>query len=140
MSGSGVREVIFPARGAGGTSAPPSITGLASFTTTSAGVELSVMITGCVSGKSYPIHIHEGTSCESTMAQGPHWGPARGEGIPNIACGGSVGSTTLSRGKSDPTLTWTLGDMSESDVIGHVMVIHHADDTTKRIACGKVTK
>jgi len=30
--------------------------------------------------------------------------------------------------------------MSASDVIGHVVVIHDADDPTKRIACGKVSK
>jgi hypothetical protein len=104
-------------------------------------VDLNVMVTGCVAGKSYPIHIHEGTSCDNAMTQKGHWGPMRGEMIPNIMCGtGSVGSTSTGRDMSNPELTWSLGDMTESDVIGHVLVIHDADDPNVRIACGKVTK
>ena len=127
--------------GAGGRPALAKITGTATFITTSAGVDLAVMVTGCDAGKSYPIHIHEGMSCDSDMAQGAHWGPARGEGIPDVSCGtGGIGSTMVSRAKSDPMLAWSLGDVSDSDVIGHVVVIHDADEKTRRIACGKVTK
>jgi Cu/Zn superoxide dismutase len=127
--------------GSGGTRAiPTNLNGTATFNTTSSGVDLSVMVTGCIAGKSYPIHIHEGMSCESTMAQGAHWGPTRGEGIPDIVCGtGGVGSTMVSRAKTDPMLEWSLGDMRPSDVIGHVIVIHDADEKTLRLACGKVT-
>jgi Cu/Zn superoxide dismutase len=126
--------------GTGGAQAPASITGSASFASNASGVNLTVMVSGCQSGKQYPIHVHQGMSCESAMAQGGHWDMTRGEGIPNIACGGRMGATMVSRPKTDATTAWSVGDGSATDVIGHVVVIHDADDPTQRIACGVIVK
>jgi Cu/Zn superoxide dismutase len=126
--------------GAGGAQAPASISGSASFASNASGVNLTVMVSGCQSGKEYPIHVHQGMSCESAMAQGGHWDMTRGEGIPNIVCGGRSGATTASRPNTDATTAWSVGDGSATDVIGHVVVIHDADDPTQRIACGVIVK
>ena len=128
------------ASGAGGAQAPASITGSASFSSNATGVNLSVMVSGCQSGKEYPIHVHQGMSCESAMAQGGHWDMTRGEGIPNIVCGGRMGATQVMRAKTDAATAWSVGDGSATDVIGHVVVIHDADEPTQRIACGVITK
>ena len=124
--------------GAAGMEAPASITGSASFTTTSSGVNLTVMVGGCQSGKEYPIHVHQGSSCESAMTQGGHWDMTRGEGIPNIQCGGRNGVTMVMRADTDASTAWTVGDGSATDVVGRTVVIHDADDPTVRIACGVI--
>lgn len=126
--------------GAGGAEAPASIIGTASFASNPNGVNLTVMVSGCQSGKEYPIHLHEGGSCESAMTQGGHWDMTRGEGIPNIRCGGRAGATTLMRPKSDPSTAWSVGDGSPTDVVGRTVVIHDADDPMVRIACGVIAK
>jgi Cu/Zn superoxide dismutase len=114
--------------------------GSANFASNANGVNLTVMVSGCQSGKEYPIHLHQGSSCESAMTQGPHWDMTRGEGIPNIRCGGRQGATTVARAKTDASLAWSVGDGSESDVVGRTVVIHDADDPTIRIACGVIAK
>jgi hypothetical protein len=124
--------------GAGGADAPASITGTASFSSSSSGVSLMLMVSGCQMGKEYPIHIHQGSSCESEMAQGPHWDMTRGEGIPGIRCGMRQGATAVVRPNTDPATAWTIGDGSPTDVIGHVIVIHDADNPMQRIACGAI--
>jgi Cu/Zn superoxide dismutase len=114
--------------------------GSANFASGANGVNLSVMISGCQSDKEYPIHIHQGTSCESAMTQGAHWDTTRGEGIPNVKCGERQGATSVSRPSTDATLAWSVGDGTATDVVGHVVVIHDADEPTQRIACGVITK
>jgi hypothetical protein len=74
------------------------------------------------------------------MTQGGHWDMTRGEGIPNIKCGGRQGATTLMRAKTDATTAWSVGDMSATDVVGRTVVIHDADDPMIRIACGVIAK
>jgi hypothetical protein len=124
--------------GAGGTggTAPP-VTGTAVFTQVSSGVELGIALTNCSDGKSYPIHVHVGTSCMDTMAPGAHWDPPRGEGIPNLICSGSRASEMYTRADSDPK-PWSIGGSMDSNLVGHVVVLHDPDDTTKRIACGAI--
>jgi Cu/Zn superoxide dismutase len=130
-----------PARaGAGAVEAPASIMGSASFVSNPNGVSMTVMVSGCQSGKEYPIHLHQGSSCESDMTQGGHWDMTRGEGIPNIRCGGRQGATMVMRAKTDASTAWSIGDASASDVVGHTVVIHDADDPTLRIACGVIAK
>jgi hypothetical protein len=186
--------------GAGGSGAGAglaAISGTATFTNMGgAQVDVAIDITGCEDGKSYPVHIHEGTSCESAATQGAHWGapqslqlgaagaagdaaaagagggaaaagagaaghdaghagsggsaagagaagaggPAtsfqyRGEGIPDIKCTGTTGNTSAKRNSFDKRVTWSIGTMSESDVVGHVVVVH---DGAARIGCGKI--
>lgn len=126
--------------GAAGAEAPVSISGTANFSSGADGVTLTVMVSGCADGKQYPIHIHQGTSCESAEAQGPHWDMTRGENIPNVMCGGGQGVTMHTRAGSDPTTAWSVGDGSATDVVGHVIVIHDADIPSWRIACGVIAK
>jgi hypothetical protein len=114
------------------------VTGTVNFTKTASGVDAAISISGCVAGKSYPIHIHMGTSCADVAMQQAHWDPPRGEGIPNVPCTGTTGSETYSRASSDAK-PWTIGDPAESNIVGHVVVVHDADDPTTRIACGKIT-
>jgi hypothetical protein len=33
---------------------------------------------------------------------------------------------------------WSVGEAAESNVIGHVVVLHDPDDPMKRIACGQI--
>jgi hypothetical protein len=157
--------------------------GHATFTTASSTeVDVEIEVMGCDNGKSYPVHIHKGSSCDSIMTQGGHWGappapqplPAqyaagsgaggaagsggsnaaisghdaghaagsggavamyRGEGIPDIKCTGTTGVSAGQRDTTDNNLLWTIGTMNETDVVGHVLVIH---DGAERIACGKI--
>jgi hypothetical protein len=166
--------------GAGGSSAAGPITGSAVFTSTSTGVDVMITINGCVDTKSYPVHIHEGSSCTDVASQGPHWGAAaaaagsggsggaggaagsagksgaggtagsggaaggpamllRGEGIPEIMCKGTTGSSMLSRANTDPKLAWSVGGDMTTNVVGHVVVVHDPVAKTPRIACGKIT-
>ena len=59
----------------------------------------------------------------------------RGEGIPDLKCTGTTGTTLARRNTFDRTVNWTIGTMQESDVVGHVVVVR---DGTARIACGKI--
>jgi Cu/Zn superoxide dismutase len=111
---------------------------MATFTNLGSSVELSIGITSCVSGKSYPIHIHTGMSCADAMSQGGHWDPPRGEGIPNVECGMMAYGTVLVDRAASDAKPWTVGPPADSNVIGHVMVLHDPDDNTKRIACGEI--
>src|SRR5258705_10962639 len=45
-------------------------------------VTLTLTIDGCVGGKMYAAHIHQGSACTDTTTQGGHWDMTRGEGIP----------------------------------------------------------
>jgi hypothetical protein len=149
-------------------------------------VDLTVDVMGCEDGKSYPVHIHEGSSCDSVMSQGQHWGaPAapttaaagasggsagssagsagsaskagasgaaagaagaagsampmlkyRGEDIPDIKCTGNAGKTSHSRSTPDVRLAWSVTTKPDTDVVGHVLVVH--DPSGARIACGKI--
>jgi hypothetical protein len=113
--------------------------GSVTFTTIPTGVSAAITINGCVDGKSYPIHIHDGSSCVDVASQMGHWDIPRGEGIPNVMCVGTTGTVSYTRLSNDPK-PWTIGDPAASNVVGHVVVLHDATDTTQRIACGKITQ
>ena len=59
----------------------------------------------------------------------------RGEGIRDIQCTGTTGTTVAKRNTFDRRVTWNIGTGDESDVVGHVLVVH---DGAARIACGKI--
>jgi hypothetical protein len=102
-------------------------------------VTVSITLNGCVSGKAYPVHIHTGSACTDATTQGGHWDMTRGEGIPNITCSGTSGTTTYNRAATDATLKWSVGDGSATDVIGHTIVVHDPDNNMTRVACGVIT-
>ena len=124
--------------GSGGAAAPAGpISGTATFTATATGIDLSVMVSGCVAGKMYPIHIHTGSDCADPMG---HWDIPRGELMDaKVMCSGNLGTLMYTRKFTDMK-PWQIGDMSMADVVGHTLVIHDPDTTTTKIACGKIMK
>jgi Cu/Zn superoxide dismutase len=121
-----------------------TVTGSATFTkATGTDVAVTVALANCVPGKMYPVHIHEGTSCADAMAQGDHWGPARGEGIPLVSCGATMtGTSTLTRPAIPANLAWTIGGDVMTNVVGHAFVVHAPDVPMMppRIGCGIITQ
>ena len=102
-------------------------------------VTVKITLNNCVDGKAYPVHIHTGAACTDATTQGGHWDMTRGEGIPNIMCSGTSGTTTYNRAATDATLKWSVGDGSATDVIGHTIVVHDPDVNMTRVACGVIT-
>jgi hypothetical protein len=120
-----------------------TVTGTATFAkATGTDVSVTVALANCVAGKSYPVHIHEGTSCADAMSQGDHWGPARGEGIPAVMCAGTTGTSMHTRTAIPTNLAWTIGGDAMTNVVGHAFVVHAPDVPMMppRIACGIITQ
>jgi Cu/Zn superoxide dismutase len=115
------------------------------FENVAGGVKVTVALQECSDGFSYPVHIHQGTSCDTIDTQGAHWGTdmLRGEGIPPITnCANGAGSTTFTRpSDAAANLLWTIGGDAATNVVGHVLVVHYVapDNSTPRIACGPIT-
>lgn len=101
-------------------------------------VTVHIQLDNCVSGRSYPVHIHTDSACTDTTTQGGHWDMTRGEGIPNIVCVGSTGTVTYNRGESQPAIMWSVGGDATTNVIGHTVVVHDPDMNMTRIACGPI--
>jgi hypothetical protein len=57
-----------------GAAAANTLSGTATFSKVSFGVQLNISVMHCTDGKTYPVHIHEGSSCADAMSQGVHWG------------------------------------------------------------------
>lgn len=110
--------------------------GLVTFTTDGDVVTITYELENCPDGE-HQTHIHEGDGCGSREAQGMHWGPERGEGIPNIVCSGGTGSLTYSRNADDAKTLWTVDDGEDTDIVGHPVVIHGLS-SSDRIACGVI--
>jgi len=134
---------VAPAAGSGAAGAPAtagSISGSATFTIPGSGnIRMLVSITGCTTGKQYPIHIHEGGSCENAMTQGGHWDIPRGEAIPNVSCVNGVGTLTYTRTNADAKTAWSIHNPA-NNLVGHTVVLHDPDDGTVRVACGVITR
>lgn len=114
------------------------VTGSLSLRDESAGITIRIKLEGCTDGEEYPVHIHQGTSCESSDAQGGHWGAegVRGEGIPNVVCTGNTGDLTHTNTRPEADAIWTLDGSAETDPTGHAFVVHANDEPKTRIACG----
>ena len=119
-----------------------TVTGAVTFTKgIGTDVTVNVTLNGCVAGKTYPVHIHQGTGCADAVAQGDHWGPTRGEMIPSVVCGATgMGTTMYTRPATDPTLAWTIGGDPATNVVGHAFIAHAPDVPMMppRIACGVI--
>jgi Cu/Zn superoxide dismutase len=116
------------------------VTGTATFTQTGTDVMLVVSLMNCPDGE-HGVHIHEGTSCADATMQGAHWGPTRGEGIPNVMCTGNAGMAMVTRAATDAMLAWSVGGDMASDIVGHAFVVHAATDSADpmvRIGCGVI--
>jgi hypothetical protein len=114
------------------------IMGTVTFTQRGTDVEVVYAITSCPDG-AHPTHIHAGDGCGSRGEQGMHWGPTRGEMIPDLNCTAGAGTITYTRDDRNPDIAWTIGGGGESDIVGHPVVIHGAGDTDPRIGCGVIT-
>lgn len=139
-AGAGGGTAVATLTGFGST--PETVKGTATFAkATGTDVKVTVEISNCTDGKEYPVHIHEGTSCADAMAQGDHWGPARGEGIPSVKCMGTTGKSELTRPATPTNLAWTIGGDTATNVVGHAFVVHQPDvpSMPPRIACGVIT-
>lgn len=116
-----------------------TVTGSATFTKgASSDVMLTIALANCMAGKAYPVHIHAGTSCTDIASQGDHWGPARGEGIPDVTCVNDTGTGLHTRTAANPMTGWTIGGDALTNVVGHAFVVHSADMPMRRIACGVI--
>lgn len=118
-----------------------TVTGTVTFTKGSGtDVAVTVALSNCVAGKSYPVHIHEGKSCADAMAPGGHWGPTRGEGIPAVMCGSTTGMAMHTRSATPATTAWTIGGEATTNVIGHAFIVHEPDVAMmpKPISCGVI--
>jgi Cu/Zn superoxide dismutase len=125
-----------------------TVTGKASFAQNGSDVYVEITLNNCVDKLAYPVHIHAGTACDDATTQGDHWGPARGEGIPNIPCTGTRGRVNHARPAAAADTTWTVGGDPTTNVVGHVIVVHEAPpppdsgltptDPPPRIACGVI--
>jgi superoxide dismutase, Cu-Zn family len=111
-----------------------TVTGTAKFSQAAGKVTVVVTLANCPNG-AHPVHVHEGTSCASAEAQGPHWGPGgvRGEGIPDVTCSGQTGTVTYTNNDTTASKVWTLDGNATTDPTGHAFVVHTGTD---RIGCG----
>ena len=108
------------------------------------GVKITVTVNNCPMG-AHPIHIHAGTGCADTTAQGGHLGgtgtaqdPTRGEGMGDLTCNSlGMGMLEYTRMNDNADLAWSLGGDPMSDVVGHPIVIH-AVGASDRLACGMI--
>src|SRR5256885_1071558 len=107
------------ATGSGGSSAAATekVTGTATFTQSGTSVNLMIDLKGCGDGEMHPVHIHQGTSCDTVATQMGHWdtpmggaaNSGRGEGIPAVMCTKGTGSGMHTRTGDNATQTWGVG-------------------------------
>jgi hypothetical protein len=113
-----------------------TVTGTWTFTQDGADVTVVIALENCPDG-AHQVHIHEGMGCADETAQGMHWGPTRGEGIPDVQCTGGEGTVTHTRAGTPTNLAWSIGGDDSTDVVGHAVVVH-ATGSTARIGCGVI--
>jgi hypothetical protein len=86
----------------------------------------------------YPVSVYQAASCDDVTVLGAQWD--RGGGIANINCApngdGFVVHTVADSGSG----TWTIGGDAQSNVIGHVIVVHQngVPDAPPPVACGVI--
>jgi len=118
-----------------------TISGTVTFVEITNGVKVTYDVTNCPTGQ-HPTQIHAGTGCGSAAAQGEPWvrgtniGPSGGE----ISCDDTLhGTLTYVRTNDDPSVSWTIGGGSASDLLGHPIVIR-ALNAVDRDACGVIAR
>lgn len=131
--GAGTARAVAPIIGF----ATGTVTGSATFSQQAAGVTVEVMLSNCPDGL-HPVHIHEGVSCADAASQGMHWGPTRGEGIPDVMCSGGMGVVTYTRLPTPVETAWSVGGDATTNVVSHAFVVHNPDEMKTRIGCGVI--
>jgi hypothetical protein len=114
--------------------------GTATFMQTAAGVDLMLQMRGCLTDHTYPLFIQEGRDCNAETLLGAHWDSPRGENMSEVKCVGTTGGgrTFYTRAVSDKK-AWTIGEPTNSNILGHVLVAF--DSTTSQpVACGQIVR
>jgi Cu-Zn family superoxide dismutase len=133
-----------------------TVMGTAKFTEKDGRVSVRVEVTDAPPGM-HGLHIHQGGSCgNNAMDAKGHWdGAAEGDpadhGLHDAATShlGDLGNIEVDEdGTGSLTVSgdWTIGDGAETDVVGHAIVFHAAEDdgtmpsAGARLGCGVITK
>jgi hypothetical protein len=119
-----------------GSNDPAPLQGVALFRATQVGVDLEVTISGCSGLSPNPIEILEAGDCSQASLQAPLWKNGRGAGIAT-ACAG-FGPLRYARRGGHPD-SWTIGGSRDSDVVGHVLVVHD-EQSGQPLACGVIAR
>lgn len=114
-----------------------TVTGTATFLQNDKEVSVVVALNNCPDG-AHGVHIHQGTICADVDAQGGHWDMTRGEGIPDVMCSEGRGTSMTMRAMDDPR-AWTIGGPAETNLVGHVFVVHDSTAPKTRVGCGPIT-
>jgi superoxide dismutase, Cu-Zn family len=136
------------------------MTGKAIFTKTGDGVEVEITVENLAPfDANHAIHIHEVGNCgDEGMAAGPHWNPggstaSEAHGMPGHVMShlGDLGNMRVdATGKGEHKYKnpmWTMGDGGMTDILGHAVIIHEAEDdfgpvmygnAKKRFGCGVI--
>lgn len=112
------------------------VSGKATFTTTSEGVDVAVIIKNCRAAYIYPVSMYDG-SCADLQATTKPWDGDRGNVKVNTFCLGAPGERVYdSRPKSDPK-RWTVGGPSASNLVGRAIAVLDPE-THEPLACGTI--
>jgi hypothetical protein len=117
-----------------------TVSGKATFRTTTMGVDLTVELQGCQGGQQYTQQILEAASCMPQVVQAPVWSDGRGSGIAPVFCfgGGLARAGTSYARLATRTDAWTIGGPAASELTGRVLVVYA--DGGEPIACGAITR
>jgi hypothetical protein len=112
-----------------------SLHGEASFRVSDAGVDLTMSVLGCTTGRKYEVYILAGGDCSSQTLEGERWDSPRGEGIADLDCGTTRYARGLHMRSSKDAKPWTVEGPAASNLIGHAMVVYDGDHPS---ACGVI--
>jgi hypothetical protein len=113
------------------------VTGSATFTVTTEGVNAEVWVMQCKSSRAYAVQIYAGNACTSAVLSGPVWDGTRGLGIDKVACLGVRGGDAYHVRRSSDPKPWTIGGPATSNLIGHAIAALDPD-TLQPVACGQI--
>lgn len=113
--------------------------GKATFSETAEGVDLYLEFDGCQSYKRYPLRIVNAADCAS-LASSSVWESDRGLGISDGGCWGPGGRAKLYYSRPSDGPYWSVGDGSNSDVVGRSVVLYHPEAPDRPLACGAITR
>jgi hypothetical protein len=111
--------------------------GVAEFRVSDAGVDMTLSIRSCKTGRSYNVYILEGGDCSSATLMGAHWDSPRGEGFATLECGTSGVVRSLHTRSSKDAKPWTIDGPAASDLIGHALAVYDGEHAS---ACGVIMR
>lgn len=120
------------------------VNGTAEFTQHGSDVTVVVKLTKCPDG-TLGIHINDGDSCDNKGTEGKPWDGMRGNigDTGTIVCSKNSASLTHTRSGADPTMAWTVGDHTKTDITPYVVIVSSEPDGQAMesfIGCGNFFK